>query len=383
MIAYVLPTRDRPRCLARTLDALGALPPHDAEVLVADNASCPPPAVPVELPNGLSVTLLLRARNEGAAARNAAVLAADDRREWIVMLDDDSHPLNLDFLGALREQPPGVAAVCAECFLPYSATTSLFRRESGGLPEVPVGCAVAYRRRAFLDAAIAGTAGYDPSFCFYAEEYDLAARLIRAGHRIVLDRRFVVLHEKTPAGRSMDTILRSLVRNNAWVMRRYAPRAERSAEIRRTIARYARIAVKERALAGYLAGLAQLVPSLHRQPDLELSPEHWDRFTGMAACRRSLLRCRSERRFSSAAIVAPGKNEHVVRQCLRDIGVRVSADEREAEALVIGTLSPGPMLDALDALRDDPRVVAPWSEAAEPITRPRPLSIHSPAEDAA
>lgn len=354
MIAYVLPTRNRPECLGRTLTALGALPRHEAAVIVVDNASAPAADAPRALANGLPVTLMRRTRNEGAAGRNAGVRAADSACEWVVMLDDDSHPVDVRFLDALAEQPRDVAAVCAEIFLPSG------RRESGGLPEVPIGCGVAYRREVFAAMHVGDDAGYDARFGFYAEEYDLAARMIRAGHRIVMDRRFAVAHEKTSAGRSMDGILRRLVRNNAWVMARYAPASERGAEIRRVVSRYARIAAKERATMGYAAGLAELAWSLPRQMRLELAAAEWERFTGKAACRSGLQEAWRARKFQTAAIVSPGKNEHVVRECLAEMGVRVIDDAGSAEALVVGTLSPGPMLDAAGAMVGDGRVVMPW-----------------------
>src|SRR5258706_488360 len=80
------------------------------------------------------------------------------------------------------------------------------------------GGGVAIRRDAFLDLG-----GYDPSFGYYAEEYDLAARMLLAGFRIQFDRWFRVEHHKVWLNRSMDTILAHLVRNNGWVAQRYAP----------------------------------------------------------------------------------------------------------------------------------------------------------------
>ena len=294
-IAYVLPTRDRPDTLARTIAGLAALPSHDAQVIVVDNASRTPPKLPIELDNGLPVTLLMRDTNEGAAARNAGANASDPSCEWIVMLDDDSHPMHAGHLAALRDAPRDVAAVQAEIFLPLALPSppsptgemspkategALIRRESGGLPEVFIGCGVAIRRAAFLAAG-----GYDPTFNYYVEEYDLAAKLMLAGYRISFDRRFQVLHEKTQAGRDMDLILRRLVRNNSWVMRRYAPRAVRPTEVCRTLARYGRIAIKEHAELGYAHGLLDLARTYLRQPHCEWPLEIWDRFTGKAAAR--------------------------------------------------------------------------------------------------
>ncbi len=372
MISYVLPTRNRHGCLARTLLAIGSLPAHEAEVLVVDNASDRRAVAAPMLANGVGCRVIRRPSNEGAAARNVGVMESSAASGWVVMLDDDSHPVDLGFLDALREQPGDVAAVCAEIFLPACGMAERFdvrgagawargwAREAGGLPEVPIGCGVAYRRDAFLGAGIHGTAGYDPWFGYYAEEYDLAARLMLAWGRIVLDRRFAVMHEKTGAGRSMDKILRRLVRNNAWVTRRYSPHGERGVEARRTMARYARIAWKERAVVGYLAGVGETLCTLGRQPRMEMGNSLWDRFTAKSACRGGLQSAWKVRRFASAAIVAPGKNEHVVRGVLQEMGIGIAARAEDAEALVIGTLSPGPALDAYEQLATDARVIEPW-----------------------
>jgi GT2 family glycosyltransferase len=349
VIAYVLPTFNRSAVLDRTLAALGALPAHDAEVIIVDNASTLTPNVPRLLDNGLPVSLILRAQNEGAAARNAGVRASEPLAEWVVMLDDDSYPTNLDFLNVLRRQPDDVVAVMADIFLPCG------ERESGGLPEVFIGCGTAIRRDAFLHAG-----GYDHTFHYYVEEYDLAAKLMLQGGRIVMDRAFTVVHEKTQANRNMQTILQRLVRNNAWIMQRYAPESVRKQELHRTIRRYGRIATKERARRGYWKGRLEWMLSRSRQPRSEMSAELWDRFTGKAACRRGLLRAWATSRFDSAGITSPGKNEHIVAECLAEMGVRI-VDEREAEVLVAGTLSPGPMLDALATIESPRRVIAPWT----------------------
>ena len=354
-IAYVLPTRNRPERVAQTLDALASLGPHDAQVIVVDNASDETPDLPRELASGLPVTLLVRDRNEGAAARNAGAEASDRSCDWIVMLDDDSHPRDLGHLAALGEAPADVLAVSADIHLPACG-----RRESGGLPEVFIGCGVAIRRAAFCYSG-----GYDPSFGYYAEEYDLAARLIMAQGRVRFDPRFVVDHHKVEAGRNMDLILARLVRNNGWIARRYAPNDQiRRAEQRETIRRYRAIAEKESALFGYAEGLIELKRTRHRQPNTPMAMACWRRFTGFAHATHALQRAHAARRFSTAAIVDEGKNAWVVRHALDGLGVRLVGPD-QAEALVIGTMSPGPMLDALERRRTlGRRVIAPWLEAA-------------------
>src|SRR5688572_407217 len=149
MISYVLPTRDRPEVLARTLAALGALAGHEAaggaEVIVVDNASREPATGPARLANGLPVRVIRREVNEGAASRNVGAAESSPRSEWVVMLDDDSHPIDTGFIHRLRTAGPEVGAVSADIVLPHTG-----RRESGGLPEVFIGCGVAVRRGLFL-----------------------------------------------------------------------------------------------------------------------------------------------------------------------------------------------------------------------------------------
>lgn len=368
MISFVLPTRDRPARLRQTLLALGRLAPADGsniegEVIVVDNDSRNRPVLPRVLDNGLGVSLLRRPTNEGAAARNVGVQASNPASGWIVMLDDDSYPLDLGFLRVLREQPADVAAVSADIVLPGTVDGEghlITPREQGGLPEVFIGCGVAIRREAFLSSG-----GYDAGFNYYVEEYDLCAKLLLAGHRVAFSRDFRVLHAKDSGQRDMDTILARLVRNNGWVAQRYAPDTHRSSELREIRRRYRSIAAKEDALRGFGEGLRELRRTLRSQPRRPMPTPMFDRFTGLAAARVSLRAAWNRWRFRSAMIVDAGKNSWVVETALKELGVKVCGYGEDAEAVVVGTMSPGPMLDAMRqrtrARRGrGPRVVAPW-----------------------
>jgi hypothetical protein len=92
-----------------------------------------------------------------------------------------------------------------------------------------------------------------------------------------------------------------------------------------------------------------------------MSDEQFARFTGLAEARRSLAAAREEQEFATAALVDEGKNAGVVRRALHEMGVRL-VEEGEAEALVMGTLSPGPLLDAWErrVAAGEARLVAPW-----------------------
>lgn len=371
MISFVLPTRDRPARLRQTLLALGRLVPTnglalEGEVIVVDNASRATPVLPRRLDNGLSVTLLQRPTNEGAAARNEGVRQSSPASKWVVLLDDDSYPLDGAFIPALLSQPHDVAAVSADIVLPGKTDEEgrlITPREQGGLPEVFIGCGVAIRRNVFLELG-----GYDPHFNYYVEEYDLAAKILLAGHRVAFNKNFRVMHAKDSAHRDMNTILARLVRNNGWVAQRYAPDSQRLQELREIRRRYRAIAAKEDALRGFGEGLVELRRTLKAQPRHAMPTEIFDRFTGLAAAREAIHAAWNKHRFRSAHIVDAGKNAWVVERALSEAGVAILPYGQDAEASVIGTMSPGPMLDAYkrrtSARRGrGPIVVAPWLEA--------------------
>lgn len=364
MISYIIPTRNRPQRLLETLRAINSLGDHSdcggAEVIIVDNDSCERPILPRENKSGVPIRYIRLNENLGAAARNIGAEASDTASEWLVMLDDDSYPDDSEFFADFSRIPSDVGAVSADIFLPGKTSLGEAPREAGGLPEVFIGCGAAIRRGVFLDLG-----GYDRAFNYYVEEYDLAARLIHAGHRIAFSHEFTVQHDKDQSNRDFNVILSRLVRNNGWVAGRYAPEELAADELRRVLSRYAGIAKIEGAEAGYAEGLEQLQATLGAQPRIPLNTEQWDRFTGLAHVRTHLADAHAAHRFSSATIVDAGKNSWAVAQALRELGVRLIDDGEEAEAHVIGTLSPGPMLDSLirrTKLRRPlgPRLLAPW-----------------------
>jgi GT2 family glycosyltransferase len=82
-VSVVIPTRDRPGWLERSVSSAVEQVEVSLEVIVVDDGSRPP--MPDRWP---SVRLLRNERSEGvAAARNAGVSAA--RGEWLAFLDDD------------------------------------------------------------------------------------------------------------------------------------------------------------------------------------------------------------------------------------------------------------------------------------------------------
>jgi GT2 family glycosyltransferase len=337
----VIPTRNRREVLNHTLLKLAALPQHTAEVIIVDNASDVPVKIDHELANGLDVRVIRSESNLGAAARNVGVLHADTSSEWIFMLDDDSAPAaasgDISFIDRLRSQPAEVGAVLADIHLPRQG-----RREDGGLPEVFIGCGVAIRRDAFLSCG-----GYDAAFGYYAEEYDLAAKLMLSGYRMVFDAAWRVDHQKDAANRNIGLIVERLTRNNGWVMQRYAPECERRARLREIRNRYRMVAEKENVRDAYARGLVELRHTFRQQVRCEMPREMFDRFTGLAAIRTGLERASQGRIIRTFQIVAEGKNCWAVRQAAHERGWReVPSQTTDVDVQIIGTLSPGPMLDA-------------------------------------
>lgn len=327
-----------------------------AEVVVVDNASTSPVLLSKKLRNGMSVRVLRRDVNEGAAARNAGVAASQG--DWIIMLDDDSYPLDTEHVNVLLNAPSDVAAIGAEITLPNGD------RESGGLPEVFVGCGVAIQRDAFL-----ATGGYDPAFDYYVEEYDLCAKLLLDGWRVIHDQRFRVRHEKVMQGRDMNRIVHRLVRNNGWVAQRYAPERFRQRELNETVSRYAQIAIREHAANGFALGMRDLLQSLDAQESRGMSAQLFDRFTGLTETGATLRH--QVGNHVAASIVEEGKNGWIVRQVLKEMDVQL-VSPTNASILVIGTLSPGPMLDAVDrwsafACARGQKLITPWQPKGQTV----------------
>lgn len=334
MVSIIIPTRNRHQELARTLVEIRQLRwPREPEIIVIDNAS----ESPVCLGDESRVEYIRLERNAGAAARNVGAERAS--HPWLLMLDDDSAPIDCAFQSLLDEAPADVFAIGAEIVLPSGA------HESGGLPEVPIGCGVLIRREAFFKVG-----GYDETFGYYAEEYDLAAKLLHRGGRIVHDGRFAVLHRKAPSQRSFDTIIARLVRNNAWVRARYAPAPIRIQEIEKEIERYREIAHREGVLAGFERGLSELRGTLDSQSRHELPQDLYERFTGEIAARATLGPALDWSGATSVNLVNRGKGDDVIERLCREFGVGVMNDSDHSEVEIIGTLSPGPMLDAIAEL---------------------------------
>jgi hypothetical protein len=121
--------------------------------------------------------------------------------------------------------------------------------------------------------------------------------------------------------------------------------------------------MKEDAACGFARGTAELLQTLNVQPRRKMSQKLFDRFTGLAHVRSALSHlCSSVSIRGSIAIVDEGKNAWAIRQALHGHGVRIVENESDADTLMIGTLSPGPMTDAYERRSEmGQRVMMPWA----------------------
>jgi len=362
LISFVIPTRNRSGELAFTLEKFQALSLDDlggvSEVVIVDNGSDVVMDTPGALDNGIRIRRVDLDENIGTSARNIGAQHA--RGQWIVMLDDYSNLCPGSIGEYLSRVDLGVGAIGGEIFLPSG------KHEAGGLPEVFVGCGCAIRRDAFLAAG-----GYYGGFGYYAEEYDLCAKLIAGGYSIHHTRAFQFEHRKTSTGRDMDEILYRLVRNNGWVIQRHAPEQHRTKALDEMLSRYKKIAINEHALAGYQRGEGDLERTISNQSRSALTSHQWDRFVGNDAMQRSLVVELEKRLSATVTIVGPsnGKGLGQIRSAINACGFEVSESRTSREAMqVIGTLSPGPMLDAKIAFPD---AVCPWF-----IEDSSPIGVH-------
>ena len=87
-VSIIVPTRDRPRWLARTLLSALAQRTVDCEIIVVDDGSRTPVAELLAPSAARQLTVLRNERSEGvAAARNRGIRAA--AAPWVAFLDDD------------------------------------------------------------------------------------------------------------------------------------------------------------------------------------------------------------------------------------------------------------------------------------------------------
>jgi hypothetical protein len=320
---------------------------------------------------------LLSQRTRVGALREARQLI-DPRSRWCLVLDDRTTPVleHADHvLDALDDWEAAVGVVAADVYEKLPGQRA--RRGRGGLPEVVRGCAYAIR-----SDALACFDDMSTDLHGFASELDLSAAAMRAGYRTAFDARLLAIRGvPEPAS---DT--RHLGR---WLMDRLrfvhasAPESERA----EAIALMLRIALRrsgrwigehefadwERHVEDRLAQApAPLRPALGR--------DQWDRLTGLASARDAIA-AHVARGRTRIAIIQEGDDAPLIQRALREAGATLVSPDDRPHAMVLGTLEPGVLLDAMLRLGDKKRgaaIIAPWTPPM-----PAPTLVRTPRRAAA
>ncbi len=243
-VSFVLATCNRRDVLLSTLQHLreAAAEADESEIIVVDNASrdqtCQ--AVRSQFPE---VRLIPLANNLGSCAKAVGIARAGG--EYVVFLDDDSHPHPASIRRMIERFSTDPQLGCAG----FTVHLPDGRLESSALPNVFVGCGAGFRR-----AALREVGGLDHTLFMQAEEYDLSFRLAAAGWKIETFPDLHVDHLKTPQARIARRTLYYDTRNNLLIAARYLPE-EHEADIRRDWSqRYRWIAADAGHLSAYWRG---------------------------------------------------------------------------------------------------------------------------------
>jgi GT2 family glycosyltransferase len=212
-VAITITTHNRREEMERTLGILMQLdPPPDSIHVCADG--CTDGTLEFLASRYPGVQVIVHEAAQGSVpSRNELAATADC--EVFVSLDDDSYPLDLDFIDRVRitfERHPQLAVASfaqRSNEFPESLTTTDFGEPSfiGSFAN----CGAAVRRCAFLELG-----GY-PGFFFHAyEEPDLALRCVAAGWQVRYEPTLVVRHHFTMTKRNEIRMHHRHARNEFW-----------------------------------------------------------------------------------------------------------------------------------------------------------------------
>ncbi len=271
VVTIAFPTRNRPHDVQYTLEAIRETVSLPYEVIILDNSDVP------TIPNlAANEHYCSMGQNRGTVARNRAIGLA--RAPFILMLDDDSHPLPGAVeagVSALRDAPPHVAGLMA----------NVLRRdgslESSLLPTVMLGCGVLLRTQVLRLLPTC----YPEDFVFYGEEYWLTLSLYSQGYELHHCRDLEIVHRVSSAERSKERMLYYLTRNNDVVWEQFCPQRYRSAAIVDSRRRYELIADKENVMEAYQQGQADRLLTATSTP---VSDEQFERFA-LITCMRDAI----------------------------------------------------------------------------------------------
>jgi GT2 family glycosyltransferase len=280
--------------LRRALEAARDQRHAALEIIAVDNASTDGSAEMVrdEFPD---VRLVQLPENIGAAGRNAGVAAA--KGDVVFTLDNDvlfRTPDDVARALAIFERYPRAAVVN---FMIVDAAGRLSRRdwchprdtswsEHEFVTDYVLEGASACRREAFLAAG-----GYWPPLFIGHEGWDLAFRLINAGHDLVYTPAVRVHHMVDPSVRPSSRIYYTFTRNAVWVALRNHRRFRAARSIAQDLTLMGFAALRAGELGAYRRALVDAVRGARAAlaTRVPLSSEAYARLAGIRAFKPGLL----------------------------------------------------------------------------------------------
>jgi GT2 family glycosyltransferase len=212
-VAVVITTRNRLAELRRTCEALARLAPQPDEVLICADG-CTDGTADFIRANCAAYRLIEHAEGQGSVpARNEMMRATT--ADVAVSLDDDSYPLDVDFIERVRALFTAKPRLAVASFPQRSDEfpTSLDQTDFG--PSHALGsfanCAAAVRLAVFHELG-----GYADFFQHTYEEPDLALRCLAAGYEVRFEPGAVIRHHWTTSQRSHMRSHGLHARNELW-----------------------------------------------------------------------------------------------------------------------------------------------------------------------
>ncbi len=218
LISIVILAWNRKDELKATLDEISLTDYGNYETIVVDNASSDGSSEMI-MKHFPRVRLIRLPVNRGIFGYNVGF--ANARGDYIIVLDDDSHPAQ-DALRSVadafaRDKNESIAAIA------FRIVNNINGRDyTRSWPEGDWitfwGCGAALRREALENCGY-----YDEDFFIYANEYDLSIRMLNAGYRVVYRPDIIGYHRESATHRSWKRTGWIGARNEAWFHIKHFP----------------------------------------------------------------------------------------------------------------------------------------------------------------
>ncbi|MEZ5671593.1 MAG: glycosyltransferase [Thiotrichaceae bacterium] len=206
-----------------TLAHLHTLLQHrtDIEVIAVDNASTD--GTPQFLHTQIHwIKIICLDTNTGIAGYNQGFAQA--RGDYIFVLDDDSHPVDIQTLDNLiyrLDNQPQLGVIACQIESPRGEIVRSWHLPDSAVPCAAtafIGCGFVIRRELFAQVG-----WYPGEFFLYQNEIEVAIRVLCLNYQIFYDPTCRVIHRQSPVGRTTWRAVFYPTRNTIWIIRRYFP----------------------------------------------------------------------------------------------------------------------------------------------------------------